>query len=87
MFTEHAIIDQLDIHLPDARVAPRQESFREAKAKFIAQFESTYIQQLLVVYRGNISEAARAAQKDRRTFLRLIRKRGIKAQSFKRQSA
>jgi DNA-binding NtrC family response regulator len=54
------------------------------KAKVIAQFETTYIQSLLTVYKGNITQAAQAAQKERRTFWELVRKHNIDVQKFKR---
>jgi len=58
-------------------------SFREMKANVISQFEQTYIQNLLIAYRGNISQAAQAAQKERRTFWELVRKHKIDVQKFK----
>jgi two-component system, NtrC family, response regulator GlrR len=60
-------------------------SFQEGKAKVVHQFELNYIKALLIAYRGNISKAARAANKNRRAFWELIRKHGIDASSFKRQ--
>jgi DNA-binding NtrC family response regulator len=47
-------------------------------------FEQDYITKLLLAYQGNITRAARAAQKDRRTFSQLIRKHEMDAQHFKR---
>jgi len=38
---------------------------------------------LLVAHRGNISKAAEAAQKERRTFWELLRKHNIDVQKFK----
>jgi two-component system, NtrC family, response regulator GlrR len=58
-------------------------SFQEMKAKVISQFETNYIQSLLIAYKGNISKAAEAAQKERRTFWQLVRKHKIDAQKFK----
>jgi len=58
-------------------------SFQEAKANVISQFETTYIQSLLTVYKGNITQAAQAAQKERRTFWELVRKHNIDVQKFK----
>jgi two-component system, NtrC family, response regulator GlrR len=49
-------------------------SFREAKARMIAEFERDYIVGLLKSCHGNVSEAARAAAKNRRAFWELIRK-------------
>ncbi len=53
------------------------DTFKEAKAKMIAQFERGYVEDLLRKHRGNISAAARAAQKNRRAFWELVRKHGI----------
>jgi two-component system, NtrC family, response regulator GlrR len=46
---------------------PDQLSFQEMKANVISEFETNYIQSLLVAYKGNITRAAQAAQKERRT--------------------
>ncbi len=54
------------------------ESFNEAKARVIAGFERTYLQQALLASGGNISQAARFAQKDRRTFFGLLKKHGLR---------
>jgi two-component system, NtrC family, response regulator GlrR len=58
-------------------------SFQEMKANVISQFETNYIQNLLIAYKGNISRAAQAAQKERRTFWQLVRKHKIDVQKFK----
>jgi two-component system, NtrC family, response regulator GlrR len=58
-------------------------SFQEMKAQVISQFETNYIQNLLIAYKGNISKAAQAAQKERRTFWQLVRKHKIDVQKFK----
>jgi two-component system, NtrC family, response regulator GlrR len=60
-----------------------QMSFREMKENVISQFETHYVQSLLLAYKGNISQAARAAQKERRTFWELIRKHKIDVEKFK----
>lgn len=58
-------------------------SFQEMKANVISEFETNYIQNLLVACRGNITRAAQAAQKERRTFWQLIRKHKIDVEKFK----
>ena len=60
-----------------------QLSFSEMKARVVSQFETNYVQGLLLAYKGNISKAARVAQKERRTFWELIRKHNIDVQKFK----
>ena len=73
-----------NISLPgDEFFAPDEESFRQAKARVVAQFERSYIQRLLLSCHGNIAEAARAARKDRRAFWQLIRKHRIDVGRFK----
>ena len=62
-------------------------SFQEMKANVISQFETTYIQSLLTVYKGNITKAAQAAQKERRTFWELVRKHNIDVQKYKTAGA
>lgn len=71
------------IVFPDESNHLAQLSFQEMKATVISQFESNYIQNLLVAYKGNISRAAQAAQKERRTFWQLVRKHKIDVQKFK----
>jgi two-component system response regulator GlrR len=80
------IIQEQDIVLPND-TNPSQMSFQEMKATVISQFETTYIQSLLTVYKGNISRAAQAAQKERRTFWELLRKHNIDVQKFKTAGA
>jgi DNA-binding NtrC family response regulator len=72
-----------DISLPASETASCQESFQQAKAKTIEEFERLYIERLLLAQRGNITRAAQAAQKNRRAFWQLIRKHGIDVQRFK----
>lgn len=80
------IIREAHIVLPND-TNPSQMSFQEMKANVISQFESSYIQSLLTVYKGNISRAAQAAQKERRTFWGLVRKHNIDVQKFKTVAA
>lgn len=59
------------------------ESFQDAKARCVQDFEKRFIEKLLVVHEGNISRAARSARKDRRAFWELIRKHGIDADRYR----
>mgnify|MGYP000187417020 CR=1 FL=1 len=54
-----------------------EESFNQAKARVIESFEKSYLQQVLSASGGNISQAARFAKKDRRTFFGLLKKHGL----------
>jgi two-component system, NtrC family, response regulator GlrR len=72
-----------DIVLPQTSEETPPRNFRAAKLRIISQFERSYIEDLLVVYRGNISRAARTAGKNRRAFWELIRKYGITVAKFR----
>ncbi len=80
ILTAHAVISAADLGLP---TADEVESFHQAKAKVVTQFERDYVQGLLLAHQGNIAKAARAAQKNRRAFWQLLRKHHIDAQRFK----
>ena len=77
------IIQEHHIVFPGENSQMGQLSFQEMKANVIARFETNYIQNLLIAYQGNISKAARAAQKERRTFWQLVRKYKIDVTKFK----
>jgi DNA-binding NtrC family response regulator len=82
VMNEHDVIGPDDISLPCAQ--PRAAaSFQDMKAIVVARFERTYIASLLRAHQGNISRAARAANKDPRSFRQLIRKHRLDVQSFK----
>jgi DNA-binding NtrC family response regulator len=83
VLSDQKIIQKADIVLPGLETRVRQESFQEAKARVVAQFESAYIQSLLLAHQGNITKAAKAAQKNRRAFWQLMRKYRIDRQIYK----
>jgi DNA-binding NtrC family response regulator len=60
---------------PDGMVST--QNFRAARADAVATFEREYVQQLLRKHDGNVTRAAREAQKERRAFGRLVKKYGI----------
>lgn len=57
--------------------------FRKGKSLAIGNFERGFIARLLTAHGGNISRAAKAAGKDRRSFQRLINKYGLDREAFK----
>lgn len=65
----------------DPSAAPEQSqgsrSFQEQKALIVAEFERAYIRGLLNMCGGNVTQAARAAGKDRRAFWGLVRKHKV----------
>lgn len=58
-------------------VGTEHESFRQARAKAIEAFERQYLIELLRQYKGNITQAARYAGKDRRALGRLVKRHKI----------
>ena len=70
-------------HQPDRR----SDSFQSTKSRAVEQFERNYLRRVLVAHAGNISQAAKAAQKDRRAFFELMRKHNIEPQSFRPRDA
>lgn len=83
VFSTDTSLHESDINLPYSVQKEVSESFQDAKAKVVSQFEKDYIHGLLLAYKGNISKAARAADKNRRAFWELIRKYNIDVQEFK----
>jgi len=67
-------IEAPDIRLPKTANVPDDESFKAQKARVIANFEETYIRRVLAAHHNNVTHAARAAGKDRRSFWELLRK-------------
>jgi DNA-binding NtrC family response regulator len=65
--------EDLPIAMPTDGPSP-DLCFRQAKAKAIAIFEKSYVEQLLQLNHGNLTRAAQVAQKDRRSFSRLVKK-------------
>ncbi|MEK6336878.1 MAG: sigma-54-dependent Fis family transcriptional regulator [Acidobacteriota bacterium] len=87
MLTEKKQISDTEVLLPQAAAGSEDGSFQAEKARVVSQFERTYIQNLMVTCRGNVSQAARAAKKNRRAFWELIRKHKLDVQSFRTNSA
>jgi DNA-binding NtrC family response regulator len=83
VLSEGRTIQAKDVAVSASSESDLHESFRDAKMKMTAVFEKTYIERLLLAHHGNISQAARAAQKNRRAFWELVRKYEIDVESFK----
>ncbi len=66
----------------DQALASQVGSFSSEKQALISRFEKQYIERVLARTSGNISEAARIAQKERRAFSRLMDKHGIRKEKF-----
>lgn len=76
------IIRPQDIELPDEKNRRLTLSFRDAKVRTIERFEAEYVKQILSQCKGNISQAAKTAGKDRRAFQRLIKRHGYDRRLF-----
>ena len=76
--------DDLELPRSNDRKPGDSELFRLEKSLAIEQFERDFVARLLAVQKGNISQAAKAAGKDRRSFQRLVTKYGFDRKSFKR---
>ena len=59
------------------------DSFSTAKSRVVRSFERSYLEQMLSACSGNITQAARAAKKDRRAFFELMRKHAIEPKQFR----
>ena len=78
IMSDGEVISGKDLSIYLEEIQWGMESFKQAKNAAVAEFEKTYLQQLLQVAQGNVSQAARIAQKERRALGRLIRKHQIK---------
>ncbi len=53
-------------------------SFRRSRSMVVEAFEKSYVTRLIEKHGGNVTRAAREAQKDRRAFGRLLKKHGLR---------
>lgn len=74
---------ELDVPVALAGQAAAALSLRQAKQLTLGQFERAYLINLLRNHRGNITHAARAAGRERRSFQRLLQKYGLGGQAFR----
>jgi DNA-binding NtrC family response regulator len=84
VFSDDSVI--LPSHITDAeteegqtREEPPSTGFREARSRAIESFEQGYVEQLMRKSGGNVSLAARLANKERRAFGRMVKRYGIKS--------
>jgi two-component system, NtrC family, response regulator GlrR len=74
---EGTAINPRDIQLatdPPVQILPEPEPFKAAKARAVSAFERSYLSELISACDGNVSWAARRAQKNRRAFFALLKK-------------
>ena len=86
LMTHHDLLQASDFEMVTSGAHEAEssaESFQAAKARAVENFERHYLEQLLRASAGNISEAARHANKNRRAFFELLRKHDINAHQFR----
>ena len=76
VFAAHAVLQPADLDLP-ATPTEANLSLREMKDRVVRQFEHDYLRDIVRTHEGNITQAARAAGKNRRAFYELLRKHGL----------
>jgi DNA-binding NtrC family response regulator len=74
--------EDIDIDSPRFGANTSTNTLREAKSLAVGGFERNYLVALLSSHAGNVSRAALAAGKDRRTLQRLLRKYGLDRRGF-----
>lgn len=62
---------------PEGEAAPACPDFQTAKAEAVRVFERGYLMRLMIRAQGNVSAAARMANKERRALGKLLKKHGI----------
>jgi DNA-binding NtrC family response regulator len=70
-------IEPADLDLPEEVSSAEQQSFRAMKSRAVQRFEHDFLATVLHAHQGNITRAAIAAKKDRRSFWELLRKHGL----------
>jgi DNA-binding NtrC family response regulator len=85
LLTSASIIqaDDIELPVPYACTGSGDASFREAKLRVVEQFERAYLISLLSAHKGNITQAAKQAGKERRTFARLLQKHQLEGNTFR----
>ena len=84
---EGEVLTAADLELNNnGNEAQASDLFRLGKLRAIVQFERNFIARLLAAHGGNISRAAKAAGKDRRSFQRLVSKYSLDRKSFETQT-
>lgn len=73
-----ALESESNVHELDA-----QASFGDAKARVIEAFEKNYLSHLMAESHGNVSLAAKRADKERRAFGKLLKKHGIDKEVYR----
>jgi two-component system response regulator GlrR len=76
--TQIQLAQVADLPAPVPSRMPVSSSFREARARAVAAFERSYIEEMLRRAAGNVTRAAHLAGKDRRVFGRLMKRHNVR---------
>ncbi|MDP2343235.1 MAG: sigma-54 dependent transcriptional regulator [Deltaproteobacteria bacterium] len=79
VLSNEEIINNLDLDESGGQPLPRQGSFKEEKKRVVGDFERDYVQRTIRRAEGNLSEAARLAGLDRKSFWLLAKRNGVRA--------
>ncbi len=84
LLTKTATIHPEELAVPSqtGRQQPLTGSLRAAKSSVLREFERSYLAKTMAIAKGNVSQAARTAGKERRTFQRLLQKHRIDRHDF-----
>jgi DNA-binding NtrC family response regulator len=76
VLTQARIVEAADlrIRLPPSPQESGAGSMKRAKARVLDEFEKSYVAEMLRAHSGNVTQAAQEAQKERRSFGRLVKK-------------
>lgn len=69
---------------PPTSPPERTPSYTELKQMWSDRFEKVYLSVLLDKYHGNVTAASTRAKVDRSNFLRLLRKHGLKSDTYRK---
>jgi two-component system response regulator GlrR len=77
LLSDHPVIQVFDLNLPEEDRAAEDGSFQSMKSQVVERFEREFLEAVLRAHDGNITQAARAAKKNRRAFWELLRKHDL----------
>jgi transcriptional regulator with PAS, ATPase and Fis domain len=76
-------IEAHHLELAERDAAYGSGTLTEEREAVVSRFEKRYVERMLALHRGNISRAAKAADRSRRGFFGLIKKHGIDVARFR----
>jgi two-component system, NtrC family, response regulator GlrR len=84
LMTSNPALIAADFQIPGCASAETEDpSFRAAKSRAVCSFERAFIERLLQAHSGNVTQAAKAARKNRRAFFELMRKHEIESGPYR----